>query len=205
MSKKKKAILQAAGVLFANKGFRQTSIAELSRLSGVAEGTIFYHFNTKEDIFLSVLESIKNRLDLAIRQAGAVESAADGMHKVLAALTAYLNLAGELKDEFLMLQRHFPYQISRRNPESREILEAITTGFLDFFETPLAAGQTDESVNVESTRKTAMILYAMADGLARLQTYDIYDSGALYEEFMHLCRRMLEPGGTRETPSPAAR
>ena len=53
-----------------------------------------------------------------------------GLERLLAA-SGDSDLAGELKDEFLMLQRHFPYQISRRNPESREILEAITTGFLD--------------------------------------------------------------------------
>jgi TetR/AcrR family fatty acid metabolism transcriptional regulator len=193
VSKKKEAILRAATVLFSNKGYRQTSIAELSRLTGVAEGTIFYHFKTKEDIFLSVLKSVKKRLDHAIKKAG-------GLEKTLAAVSVYLDLCGQMQDEFLMLQRHYPYQISRRNPECRALLEAITGGFLGLFETALDAGQADGSIDVESTRKTAMILYALTDGFARLQTYNIYDSGALYGEFMRVCRRMLAVSG-RSVPS----
>lgn len=195
MSKKKETILHAATILFANQGYRQTSMAELSRLTGVAEGTIFYHFKAKEDIFLSVLKSVQNRLDLAFKNAGECQNGSTGLEKVLAAVTAYLSLAGEMKDEFLMLQRHFPYQISQRNPECRAVLEAITAGFLDFFETALMEGQTDGSIRVPSTRKSAMILYAMADGITRLQTYNIYSSGTLYQELMQMCRRMLQAGG----------
>lgn len=47
MSKKKAAILEAATILFANKGFADTSMQELSSMTGAAEGTIFYHFKTK--------------------------------------------------------------------------------------------------------------------------------------------------------------
>lgn len=205
MSKKKTAILRAATVLFANKGYRQTSIAELSRLTGVAEGTIFYHFKSKEDLLLSVLRSIRQRLDREIKNAAARQNAEDGLQRILAALTAYLSLSGEMKDEFLMLQRHFPYQISRRNPESHDIMEAITTGFIDFFETALAAGQADGSIEVTSTRKTAMILYALADGIVRLHAYDIYTSGPLYEELMRMSRRMLSTADGRNTPPAAAR
>lgn len=203
MSKKKEAILRAATVLFANNGYRQTSIAELSRLTGVAEGTIFYHFKNKEEIFLSVLKSVKKRLDHAIHKAGGLENAGTGLEKALAVVTVYLGLCGEMQDEFLMLQRHYPYQISRRNPECRTLLEAITAGFLDLFETALHAGQADGSIDVESTRKTAMILYAMTDGIARLQTYHIYDSGALHCELMRVCRRMLAvdaPAGPSHAP-----
>ncbi len=194
MSKKKEAILHAATVLFANKGFRQTSIAELSRLTGVAEGTIFYHFKTKEDIFLSVLKSVHSRLGLELQAAAGHAGAANGLDRTLAAVTAYLNLSDRMKDEFLMLQRHYPYQISRRNPECRAVLEAVTTGVVDFFESALLAGQADGSVRVASARRSAMILYAMADGIARLRTYGIYSSGSLYQELMQMCRRMLASG-----------
>jgi AcrR family transcriptional regulator len=41
---KKDDILEAANLLFARKGFKDTSMAEVSKLTGAAEGTIFYHF-----------------------------------------------------------------------------------------------------------------------------------------------------------------
>ena len=56
---KKEAILQAATILFSTKGFKDTSMNELCKMTGVAEGTIFYHFKNKQDLFLAVLEAIK--------------------------------------------------------------------------------------------------------------------------------------------------
>ena len=59
---KKESILQAATWLFAKKGFKDASMAELSKMTGVAEGTIFYHFKNKETLFLTVLETVKSKI-----------------------------------------------------------------------------------------------------------------------------------------------
>ena len=57
--KKKDAILQAATFLFARKGYKDTAMGELSRMTGAAEGTIFYHFKNKQEIFLTILRNLK--------------------------------------------------------------------------------------------------------------------------------------------------
>jgi AcrR family transcriptional regulator len=59
---KKDNILQTATRLFSEKGYRNTSIAELAKITGVAEGTIFYHFKTKEELYLAILENIRETL-----------------------------------------------------------------------------------------------------------------------------------------------
>ncbi|MBW1827343.1 MAG: TetR family transcriptional regulator [Deltaproteobacteria bacterium] len=41
---KRNAILAAAASLFFTNGFKGTSMAELSRITGAAGGTIFHHF-----------------------------------------------------------------------------------------------------------------------------------------------------------------
>jgi len=48
---KKEAILQAATVLFSKNGFKETSTADLAKMIGVAEGTVFYHFKNKKNCF----------------------------------------------------------------------------------------------------------------------------------------------------------
>jgi AcrR family transcriptional regulator len=50
--KTKKAILAAALKLFAEKGFYNTSTRAVSREAGIAEGTLFNYFETKEDLAL---------------------------------------------------------------------------------------------------------------------------------------------------------
>jgi hypothetical protein len=44
---------------------------------------------------------------------------------------------------------------------------------------------------VADARKTAMVLFAMVDGIVRLNTYRIYDAGTLYDDLMTACRRLL--------------
>jgi AcrR family transcriptional regulator len=52
----KDKILQAALTLFQKKGFAQTTTKELAAQAGVAEGTIYNYFATKEDLALYFYE-----------------------------------------------------------------------------------------------------------------------------------------------------
>lgn len=52
----RQAILQAALKLFREKGFHEASTRDISRLAGIAEGTLFNYFRTKEDLALYFLE-----------------------------------------------------------------------------------------------------------------------------------------------------
>lgn len=55
MTTKQKAILDASINLFAEKGFANTSTSEISKLSGAAEGTIFKHFGSKENLLIATI------------------------------------------------------------------------------------------------------------------------------------------------------
>ena len=59
MAKKREIILKTATILFAEKGFNETAISELAQMTNSAEGTIYYHFKTKTELFLATLEGVK--------------------------------------------------------------------------------------------------------------------------------------------------
>src|SRR5437870_13882065 len=46
----RRAILRAALDLFAEKGFYRTTTKAISKKAGIAEGTLFNYFETKEDL-----------------------------------------------------------------------------------------------------------------------------------------------------------
>jgi len=48
-------ILKAATDLFATRGFHETSMAEVARAAGVSKALIFWHFKSKEELFVAVL------------------------------------------------------------------------------------------------------------------------------------------------------
>jgi TetR/AcrR family transcriptional regulator len=51
-------IIDAALVLFANKGFSGTRTREIAELAGISETLIFQHFKTKEDLYSAALREL---------------------------------------------------------------------------------------------------------------------------------------------------
>ena len=51
MNKTKRKIFETSMKLFAQKGYDATSIEEITANVGVAKGTLYYHFSSKEEIF----------------------------------------------------------------------------------------------------------------------------------------------------------
>lgn len=59
---RKEEILDAAEKLFAAKGFDNTSTGDILDAVGIARGTLYYHFKSKEDILDGVIQRITGRL-----------------------------------------------------------------------------------------------------------------------------------------------
>ena len=188
---KKEAILQAATWHFANKGFKDTSMSDLSKITGAAEGTIFYHFRNKETLFLAVLETVKLKIinDFDAYMAG--KSFKNGLKMVEEVISFYLYLAGHTPDLFMLLHRHDAYELALVNPVCREYLEDTYNSLVDLFEKAVTLGKKDGSIGAVPTRKTALILFTLTDGLVRFNSYNLYNAGALTSELIAGCRRML--------------
>ena len=59
---KRNAILDAASRLFAERGLTAAPTSEISKLAGVAEGTLFTYFKTKDDLINALYREIKLEL-----------------------------------------------------------------------------------------------------------------------------------------------
>lgn len=55
-------ILEAARQLFAVQGFSETSVEEIAERAGVAKGTIYTHFASKDELLLTILRIGSNEL-----------------------------------------------------------------------------------------------------------------------------------------------
>ncbi len=194
---KKESILQAATVLFSQNGFKETSTADLAKMIGVAEGTVFYHFKNKKTLFLAVLgqtrEMILHEFDTFMGQ----KQFDSGMDMVEQALAFHLYLAGRMENQFLLLHRYYPYQMAEVFPECHSHLEAIYDCLVNIYENAIEAGLKDGSVNgIEtqmSIRKTALIIFSMVDGVVRFKTYNLYHANDLFNEMVLACERILKP------------
>ncbi len=188
---KKNAILAIAAELFSRNGFKETSMAELSKHTGAARGTIFHHFKNKEDLFLNVLKDVQENILKEFKNHKNNTIYKNGIQMVEGVVTFYLHLAGTMEDQFLLLHRHYPYQIAETNQTCRTYLESIYNCLLDIFEEGIVIGINDGSVRVKSPRNSAMIIFAMVDGVVRLNTYKLYQAGSLYNDLMTSCCNIL--------------
>lgn len=59
---KSKSILDAATAVFAERGFWSTPTSAISKAAGVAEGTLFTYFKTKDDLVNALYRSLKVEL-----------------------------------------------------------------------------------------------------------------------------------------------
>jgi len=189
---RKNAILQAATLLFSTKGFKDTSMAELSKMTGAAEGTIFYHFKNKEELFLTILENVKQDIIREFEGYLRETKFENGLEMIEGAITFYIQLGAAMENRFLLLHRHDAYELAKGNATCRRHLEAIYDCLLDIFEQGVVLGQKDGSIREIPARKAALIIFSMVDALVRFDTYNLYEAGGLYKELMESCRRMLE-------------
>jgi AcrR family transcriptional regulator len=98
--KTRRAILSAALGLFAEKGFYNTTTKAISRKAGIAEGTLFNYFETKEDLALYFFEEELDNVvawyegNRRLKQAGLAEKLFAIIHHHLERLTPYEEFIG---------------------------------------------------------------------------------------------------------------
>jgi AcrR family transcriptional regulator len=189
---KKDEILRAATQLLAARGYSDASMAELAKITGVAQGTIFYHYKNKEELFLSILEGFKEDIVAEFSEYQSHHHFKPGLEMIEEVISFYLYMVGKMEDRFMLLHRHDAYELAMVNPTCRKHLEGIYDCLFDIFEQVIRAGQRDGYIRPASARRMAMIIFTMVDGLVRFNTYNIYDAAVLYDPIVDACRTILQ-------------
>ena len=87
---RKDRILDVALRIFAEKGFQNATIAEISKEAGCSEATIYEYFGTKEDLLFAIPEKISNESIEETERALSYIKGAEGRMRAL--LLAYVRL-----------------------------------------------------------------------------------------------------------------
>ena len=193
MTTRKEAILEAAARLFAEKGYNEASMSELAHITGVAQGTIFYHFKNKEELFLTILDDFKNqnfqRIRETYRKKRILHGGSRWCRRPWTSTSSLQDPWRTISGSFTAFTRtnwpgSTPNAVSISRPSTA--VSSISSSGL------FGMGQEDGSIRRIPTRKVALIIYAMVDGLVRFNTYGLYDGGVLSDELLDCCRRILE-------------
>ena len=63
---RRQQLLQAATWVFARKGYRRAGISDIIERAGVARGTFYLYFDSKEQVFLAIVSDFHKRISQAI-------------------------------------------------------------------------------------------------------------------------------------------
>src|SRR3954467_7711449 len=87
---KRERILAAAEVIFARHGFFAARVSEIAKDAGVADGTIYLYFKSKDDLLISLFEARMEQVNRTLAEATA--SAGSPLEQLRAFIRAYLQL-----------------------------------------------------------------------------------------------------------------
>lgn len=131
---RKNEILDAAERLFGAKGYDSTSTNDILEAVGIARGTLYYHFKSKEDILDAMIDRTTERMT-AQAKALAAQKEIPVLQRLTMMITA-LNVSGEPGQE-IMKQIH--------RPQNALMHQKIQNRLLSYM-TPLLAGLVEEGI-----------------------------------------------------------
>lgn len=205
---RKNEILDAAEELFAVKGFDGTSTNDILEKTGIARGTLYYHFKSKEDI----LDGVINRMiDQMTEKASKIVN--DKKIPVLERLTAAIlafNSNTELGYE-VMEQMHKPQNALMHQKMQTRLLNGIVPILKNLLDEEGGQGTFHTEYGTEAIEMIILYANTMFDDLAeqspeqrqqRIQGF-IYNSerllgterGTLYQTIMKIFE---ETGSNKE-------
>lgn len=106
---KDEVISRAAMKLFVENGFHGTATSRIAQESGVANGTLFNYFATKEILIVSIYNSIIKKMDDYIMESIGYSSVSKESFRSLFAATLQWNLDNAVDFQYLQQFNNSPY------------------------------------------------------------------------------------------------
>jgi AcrR family transcriptional regulator len=154
-------ILNAAQSLFAQNGYDATGVADICQEAGVSKGSFYYHFPSKQALFLELLDEWLSGLDVQLNLLRQNDQSAPDS---LIAMTSVLPLVFQSAGNHLQIFLEFWIQASR----DATIWEATIAPYHRYqtlFASLIEEGITEGSLEPVDTQITAQVIVSFAVGL----------------------------------------
>ena len=99
---KREAILRAATQVFAQNGFFQSQVADVARAAGIAAGTVYLYFRSKDDILVSLFE--RTMREAIADGRAALEGITDPRERLIRIARLHLERLGRDRDLAVVFQ-----------------------------------------------------------------------------------------------------
>ncbi len=125
-------ILDAAIQVFAEKGYHNARMDDIVEAAESSKGSVYFHFSSKEQIFLAILDLFARRLERGIQEA--IQAQSGGVPKLDAALQACLEVFskyGGLAKIFLVQAAGLGSTVETKRLEITAHFSRLIQGYLE--------------------------------------------------------------------------
>lgn len=180
---KRERIIAAAGRFFGEKGYHNTTTAEIAEAAGVAAGTIYIYFRSKEELLVAVFEEF-----LGIHMERLREGVA-GEHEPRAKIRKLLTLGLRLMEENPDSARIFLSQLRQSTTMIKMVAKRSSRAYKDIIEEVLEEGVRRGVCRKINVRAVASMLFGayqttVLDWVADDCSYPLMDQAEELSDFV---------------------
>src|SRR4051794_21007190 len=158
---KRERIHDAAVKIFAEKGFYNAKVSEIARVAGVADGTIYLYFKSKDDLLISIFEDRMEEVNANARAAIAGEGTA------LDKLGRLVRMHLQLVESEPLLAEVLTVELRQSTKFLKEYRQSKFGEFLKLVAQPIEEGQRDGQIRADlEAHLVARALFGAIDELA---------------------------------------
>ena len=176
---RQREIIEAAKQLFFIKGYEQTSTVDIMRSVGIAKGTLYYHFTSKEEILDAIIEDITD--SMVARASQACNDKALSVVERMVAIICSLSI-DEQDRGAVMEAIHMPHNALLHQKSYALMIEKVSPIMLSVVQQGITEGVFDTDY------PEVAVEMAMTYSLA---TFDETVDGATAKGFIYHLERML--------------
>lgn len=185
---KKDDIIQAATELFARQGYNGTPASEIAQCAGVAQGTVFHHFKSKENLLVSICDELVQSYVKGIREASLGKGSGwECLEKVLEFSIRFLD---ERSDAISVAFRE-TRAVKKDARKVHDYFQGLMMQVIDVIQKCIERGQSDGSIRQAPPYETAHLIHILIKGIHHSQMHGLLELPDLKSEALEFCCRSL--------------
>ncbi|WP_027417984.1 TetR/AcrR family transcriptional regulator [Aneurinibacillus terranovensis] len=171
--KTKELIFQGALKAFADKGYNETTMEQIAEICGVAKGTLYYNFKTKEDLYVFVMESGVQRFIEKIKDFIEIVEPVEFRTRMMRLVEAHLDFF-QNETDFCRLLLSKGWGTQERHYTIRHVLQSYFEVLESELETARKLGKVPSIMDIRTTASSifGMLAFTAMRSIIHGQTLD---------------------------------
>ena len=159
---RKNEILDAAGILFTEKGYDNTSVTDIMNAVGIAKGTLYHHYKSKEDILNALIKRQTDDIFFSAKKIADDKSVPVKERMIRTILALHVDTE-QMEEQTMMEQLHKPQNTLMHEKTKKIIFQEVPPILADIVTEGVQQGIFDTSYPLEGMEMALCYLDVMLD------------------------------------------